>query len=57
MSGIERAADTVANSVVFIGSVLGAIITMDKDAMEKLIDGSDNGAYKSFISKGEEKWK
>lgn len=53
MSGLERLVDTVANSAVFIGSVLGSIITMDKDAMEKLLNGKDNSAYKSFISKGE----
>lgn len=44
MSGLERSVDTVANSVVFIGSVLGAIITMDKNAMEKLLNGKNNGA-------------
>lgn len=46
MSGLERAVDTVANSVAFIGSVLGAVITIDKNAMEKLINGDNNGAKK-----------
>ncbi len=42
MSGLERAVDTVANGVVFIGSVLGAIITIDKHAMEKLLNSEDD---------------
>lgn len=42
MSGLERPVDTVANSVVFMGSVLGAVITMDKNAMEKILNGKDN---------------
>lgn len=42
MNGLERIVDTVADGVIFIGSVLGSVITMDKNILEKIMNGQDN---------------